>query len=154
MNWDAAVPLVIAIGGGLWALFVYLTQRRIEVTKPFLQKQLELYFETVQVLGKLYTLDTNSSEWKEAERRFWCLYWAELPMVEHDDVEDAMVEFGDELKQYKLKSSQEERNRLMFRSFNLAHAIRRAIEGAWNTHQKSGPPRRVDPEWLKKGRET
>jgi hypothetical protein len=23
-------------------------------------------------------LDTNSSEWNEAERRFWCLYWAEL----------------------------------------------------------------------------
>ena len=102
MNWDViaklfpvAVPLIVAVGGGLWALFVYLAQRRIEVTKPFLQKQLELYFETVQVLGKLYTLDTNSSEWQEAERRFWCLYWAELPMVEHDAVEDAMVEFGD-----------------------------------------------------------
>jgi hypothetical protein len=141
-----------AIVAGLFAAWQFLRQRRIEVQKPFLQKQLDLYNDTISVVGQLYTLNPDSTEWKEADNRFWRLYWAGMPMVEHDDVEDRMVKFGDELKAYKREPSWKGRNRLRYRSFNLAHAIRSAIERTWRTDQQA-PPRLVDSEWIRQGHE-
>src|SRR6266550_849493 len=83
--------------------------RRVEAQKPFLTKQLELYFETANVVGKLVTLapaptDQSSKEYEEALRRFYALYWSELSMVEHKNVESAMVVFKNALEN-RLKES-------------------------------------------------
>jgi hypothetical protein len=38
--------------------------RLIEAQRPFLVKQLDLYFETAQIAGKLVSLDPASEEWR------------------------------------------------------------------------------------------
>jgi hypothetical protein len=67
------LPVLTIVGGALWALYTYLDHqsevqreatrqankeaitRRLEAQKPFLEKQLALYFEAAQIAGKLVT---------------------------------------------------------------------------------------------------
>jgi hypothetical protein len=107
--------------------------RLIEAQRPFLVKQLELYFETAAVVGKLVSIDVNDPNWESLERRYWALYWSELSMVEHRVVEAAMKNFGDTLVRYKVAPIVENKRTLQSAAYNLAHAIRTGIEAAWGT---------------------
>ncbi len=75
----------------------FAVSRRIEATKPFLDRQLKLYTEASQVAAKIAT-STNVNEVADANKRFWELYWGELALVENQDVEAAMVALGKAIK--------------------------------------------------------
>jgi hypothetical protein len=184
---QAWLPVLTVVGGALWGLFTYLdhakeaakTQaaseqnlaierksqseqesrtRLIEVQKPFLDKQLALYLEASQVVGRLVAKDlydpTNPPEdvWKVDLDRFEELYWSELTMVEHTEVATAMVGFRTTLQPVLEKRSKimteprqtlDERNKmneeintidrngLRDSALVLAHALRRGIEESW-----------------------
>ena len=65
--------------------------RALEARKPFLARQLDLYFETAEVVGKLVTIDDwDSDEWKAKRARFAILFWTTLSLVEDDPVKEAM----------------------------------------------------------------
>lgn len=119
------LPVLVAVGGGLWALFTYIDHakevrrseeaeakrqeqtRLVEAQKPFLEKQLSLYFEAVQVTGRIVVSFRRFREvalWEDtdlasARARFWQLYWSELSMVESREVERSMIAFGNALKE-------------------------------------------------------
>jgi hypothetical protein len=154
---QAWLPVLTVVVGALWALYTYLDHqkqlereralqvqkdaitRRIEVQKPFLQKQLELYFETAQIVGKLVTTKPASADWDNLERRYWALYWSELSMVEDKIVEEAMVKFGATLQDYKSRPDNTDGIRaLNGAAYELAHAIRTAIESAWSGNPQQG----------------
>jgi hypothetical protein len=105
--------------------------RRIEAQKPFLTKQLELYFETAKVVGSLITISRKSEgqEYERLKQRYYALYWSELSMVEHPNVERAMVEFRSAFERY---DKLDEKDRAEKAAYKLAHAIREAIESAWS----------------------
>jgi hypothetical protein len=65
--------------------------RKLEVQRPFLQKKLDIFFEAVQVAGKLTdpAIATDSAEWKANTKRFWELRWSELEMVGDPAIRDA-----------------------------------------------------------------
>jgi hypothetical protein len=103
------VPTMTAVVGGIWVAFTYLRDKReaheqsqrqseneaatrsIEARKPFLTHQLKVYKETAEVAGKLVTTpDRSSAEWIENTKRFEQLFWTELPLVEDNNVRDAM----------------------------------------------------------------
>lgn len=152
------LPVLTVVGGALWGLYTYLDHqkeaqrllaievrkdaitRTVEARKPFLEKQLALYFETAQVAGKIVTLTPTDDEWKGVERRFWELYWSELSMVEDRAVEEAMVKFSKKLYDYTARKKftvtnvkEEELKRPLFEAaFELAHAIRKSIENEWS----------------------
>jgi hypothetical protein len=123
---QAWLPILTVVGGALWGHFTYLDQakeaakiqaaseqkladerksqserdsrtRLIEAQKAFLDKQLALYVETSQVVGRLVAEDAVGQDpfhlWKMDLERFEELYWSELTMVEHSEVASAMVEF-------------------------------------------------------------
>jgi hypothetical protein len=157
------LPAMTAVIGGLWIAYTYLDHQKeiqtqqaiqaekdnrtrlIEARKPFADKQLALYIEAAQVVGKLVTLTPDDDEWKSVERRFWELYWSELTIVEDKGVEEAMVKFSKHLYDYtavykvlKGKESlttvdKEENKRLLDNdALDLAYAIRKSIESEWN----------------------
>ncbi|HEY0074672.1 MAG TPA: hypothetical protein VGB77_11260 [Abditibacteriaceae bacterium] len=66
---------------------------RRESQKPFLSKQLELYFEAAKVTARLANT-TDKAEQKSLKIRFNELYWGELAVVEDDNVKEAMVAYG------------------------------------------------------------
>ena len=106
--------------------------RRIEATKPFLERQLKLYIEASQVAAVIATTSINAARSK-AVNRFWELYWGELALVENTEVQAAMVAFGGGLNN---KASLGELQQL---SLTLAHACRFSLDKSWGIHAWSQP---------------
>jgi len=132
----------VALGGFLWGIWTYwdtrtielaqqerLNQRyeetrRIEATKPFLERQLKLYTEASQATAVLATSQDDATR-NGARKRFWELYWGELALVENEIVEAAMVAFGRGLQAGR---PPEEMQQL---SLSLAHACRDSLAISW-----------------------
>ncbi len=96
--------------------------RRIEATRPFLERQLELYGEAARVCAQIAASTANTV----ATSRFWELYWGELALVENKDVEAAMVSFGQALFYMA-----ENRSELQHRALELAKACRISLARSW-----------------------
>jgi hypothetical protein len=110
--------------------------RRIEATKPFLDRQLKLYTEATQSAATLATTE-DPSERSAAMKRFWSLYWGELALVEDRGVEAAMVMLGKGLER---GAPQQELKQL---SLKLAHAARESLAGSWGVKEWQNPHRVV-----------
>jgi hypothetical protein len=107
--------------------------RRIEATKPFLDRQLALYVETTKVVAKVAT-QGQSDEGRRARERFWELYWGELATVENREVEGAMVAMGDVLKDPAATATQ-----LQVAAIRVAHACRESLDRSWGLHAWTSP---------------
>jgi hypothetical protein len=107
--------------------------RRIEATKPFLERQLHLYTQATQVAAVLAT-ETRAAEREQAAKTFWRLYWGELALVENQRVEAAMVEFGGILKAGGAG------HEIEVASLKLAHACRESLAESWGVEQWRKPP--------------
>jgi hypothetical protein len=106
--------------------------RKIEATKPFLERQLKLYTEVSQVAATLST-SSDTAERGRANKRFWELYWGELALVENREVEVAMVEIGEALGR---SGPQSELQQL---SLRLAHSCRTSLDRSWGIHAWTSP---------------
>jgi hypothetical protein len=106
--------------------------RKIEATKPFLERQLKLYTEAAQTAATLSTT-ADTRERAKATRRFWELYWGELALVENREVEGAMKALGDAL------SANASASDLQQLSLRLAHACRRSLDASWGIHAWTSP---------------
>lgn len=96
--------------------------RRIEATRPFLEKQLELYAEAARVCARIASAHDHDT----AVARFWELYWGELALVENREVEARMVHFGQALQYMP-----EDRSELRQRALELAAACRASLARSW-----------------------
>lgn len=106
--------------------------RRIEATKPFLDRQLALYSEATKIASQVATLG-NSEAGKRARVRFWELYWGELALVENRTVEAAMKRMGDALA---AGASEQE---LQFASLAVARACRESLDRSWGINAWASP---------------
>jgi hypothetical protein len=103
-SFESAIKVLSILGAVAtfaWGVFQYdQTQkqqaetRRIEATKPFLERQLALYTEATQIASTIATTNDKSKR-ESALERFWALYWGELALVEDAFVEGAMVKLGE-----------------------------------------------------------
>ena len=160
------LPVLAAISGGLWGLYTYIDHtkethrleqmerekdqrnRLLEAQRPFLEKQLALYFETAQIIGQLVALEQKDDPaWAKVRQRFWALYWSELSMVESREVEQAMVQFGEKLTQVGDALNKDQttffsaRSEMNNKAYIVAHAIRSSIEASWGLiGQGTKPP--------------
>ena len=100
--------------------------RRIEATRPYLDKQLELYTEATKVTATIAT-SADIKEIEKATKRFEELYWGELALVERSDVASAMISFR---KAFDTKMAQ---SALAPLALALAHACRDELAESWRT---------------------
>jgi hypothetical protein len=88
-----------AIIGGLWVAWTYVENqsaqaakdaearrkesevRLLEAQKPFLNKKLEIYFQTANAAGKIINAKANGQEWNQLRNQLWSLRWSEMEMV-------------------------------------------------------------------------
>lgn len=124
----SAFGAVIVFG---WGVVQYMANqqsqaetRRIEATKPFLERQLKLYTEATQAAATLAT-SRMPADIDAAKSKFWSLYWGELALVEDKRVESAMVELG------RLLESGKTGEPLQQGSLALAHACRDSLAESW-----------------------
>ncbi len=134
-TWIKVLTPLVALGTFIWGIAQFfinqrsqIETRRIEATKPFLDRQLILYTEATKSTATIATSSLDE-EITLAKKRFWSLYWGELALVEDKNVETAMVMFGQALKS---KGSQQELQNL---SLNLAHACRNSLADSWGVKQ-------------------
>lgn len=106
--------------------------RRIEATKPFLERQLKLYTEATQAAATLAT-SKKDDELDAASKKFWSLYWGELALVEDKRVEAAMVQLGRSLEAGSVGQ------KLQQNSLALAHACRDSLAESWGVKQWRNP---------------
>lgn len=104
--------------------------RRVEATRPFLERQLELYSEAARVCAQLASAPDNA----QASGRFWELYWGELALVENKDVESAMVSFGQALHYMP-----EDASELKHRALAVAKACRLSLARSWGVEAWVAP---------------
>jgi hypothetical protein len=151
---ERLLPVLTVVIPAVWAFYTYLdhqkeiaraaaaqsakeaSTRLIEARRPFLEKQLQLYFETAHVTGALITFRLGA-EWDKNRTRFWELYWSELSMVEDHGVEAAMVKFGQALDDWMAigddtRNKPEKQSPLQEAAYELAHAMRASIEREWS----------------------
>jgi hypothetical protein len=102
-------------------------QKWLQLQKPFMERQLQLYSEAVHITAILATAPKGDN-WESARKRFWELYWGELALVENKEVESRMVQFGNVLNSI---SNDDSATVLQSESLGLAHAIRRSIDQSW-----------------------
>ena len=141
-TWLKIVSPLLAIAAFFWGIYTYrdaerqqLEQvsieaariaetRRIEATRPFLDKQLSLYTEATRVTAIIAT-STISSEVEAATLRFYELYWGELALVERGKVVQAMIKFREAL------DDNQTQDKLVRLSLDLAHACREELAISW-----------------------
>jgi hypothetical protein len=142
MSIDEWIKL-LGVGGAIatfsWGVWVWRAERqhtaetrRVEATRPFLDRQLTLYTEATQVASLLST-SSPSAERARATQRFWQLYWGELALVESRAVESAMVQFGEALGSGASISD------LQPLSLRLAHACRDSLAQSWGVALWASP---------------
>ena len=102
-------------------------EQQHERQRPFLERQLQHYFEASESASKVANLPDGKDR-AEAVQKFWQLYWGPLAVVEDSDVERAMVNFSG-----ALRSDDSDRATLQHRSLELAHAFRGSLEKQWGT---------------------
>jgi type II secretory pathway pseudopilin PulG len=98
-----------------------------EFMKPLLDKQQELYFEAATAAAMIAS-SPDPGERRQAERKFWTLYWGPLVMVESTDVSGAMKAFGRCISGEDKCSGPEVQDR----SLALASALEASILKTWN----------------------
>jgi hypothetical protein len=136
----AIISGVVAIGGAVIAfqaqtqvaayqqdfdLLRLQLQQQHERQRPFLERQLQHYFEASESASKVANLPDGATR-AEAVQKFWQLYWGPLAVVEDPEVERAMVNFGG-----ALLADGSDRAALQHGSLELAHACRGSLEKQW-----------------------
>lgn len=138
-TWVKILTLVGAVVAFFWGAYQFLSTqrnqadtRRIEATRPFLDRQLKLYTEATQAAATLAT-SQSEEEITSAKQRFWSLYWGELALVEDKRVEAAMVQLGRAIEQDMIGRE------IQSLSLNLAHACRDSLAESWGVQQWRSP---------------
>jgi hypothetical protein len=106
--------------------------RKLEAQRPFLQKKLDVYFESVQVAGRLTQIDLapSSDEWKDNARRFWALRWSELEMVGDAGIREAARRVGEQLDEVE-NDPNRDRHDLRWMVECLSDELRLSLEHSW-----------------------
>jgi hypothetical protein len=127
-----------------------------ESKKVFLDKQAELYFETVRLVSRLANAETPDEIRESDEGRFWELYWGDLGMVEDGNVTDSMVLFGRSLQAFRGQafregiSNEDCAAQRKFISLTLSHCVRKSLGENWGVHFGVDKVDRCTDSWLSK----
>lgn len=100
----------------------------IEAVAKFKERQTGLYIETCSIISYLIVnKNFTAPQYREKLERFWQLYWVELSAVETEEVERAMVNFGNvltELQNNNFSNFQEHEQDFIATGYKVAKAIK------------------------------
>jgi hypothetical protein len=138
-SWTIILTLVGGVIAFSWGVYQFISNqrsqaetRRIEATRPFLDRQLKLYTDATQAAATIAT-SSSQEEVVAARARFWSLYWGELALVEDKRVEAAMVQLGRALEGGATGKD------IAPLSLRLAHACRDSLAESWGVKQWRNP---------------
>ncbi len=130
-----AIAAVVGLGGLIFGVVQFFQVQAIDAAKPYLEKKLAWCEEAVDTTAKIATADVPDVTDTE---RFWQLYWGVMGLIENRDVTQAMVDFGEALKEAEpspdgAKNETTHLGGLTGKSLALAHACRAELSAEWST---------------------
>jgi hypothetical protein len=133
------LPALIAIIPITVGVVQYNATRQTEFRKKFWEEQLVLYEEALEQASTI-AMSPNLEASKDARDKFWRLYWGKLSLIEHREVEQAMIAFGTALGACEAGkpdacSSETDgsiASGLRPKAYELAHCIRYSLLETWN----------------------
>ena len=130
------VGAAVAIGSLVVAVLTYRTEvarqaetRRVEASRPYLDRQLAIYSELTKVSSFLAVNNDQSKEWQQSQFRFQELYAGEATLVYRGDVENAIAPFFKAISAPAPRSQQQ----LIQLSQAIARACRAELAASWGT---------------------
>jgi hypothetical protein len=136
IEWNALAKVGAAIGvcvAAGWAVLTYIETSTRESKKPFLEKQLNVYAEVIDVAATIATAPQFDDTIKARRDRFQALKWGQLGVVASQEVQRAAIDFGDLVEHAASTWDQSQRNDLQKAAQKIAHEIRCSIESGWDT---------------------
>ena len=160
-----------AIGTFLWTVYTWREKSRnelaasaadaecsnrariIEATKPFLERQLELYTVVTRAASMIATSDDEKSV-EQAIGTFLQLYSGELALVQNEEVAIAMQNYRRALQDFEARpaapgdeaapqsapvTAEDQRQGLQQLSLNLASACRKSLAKSWHVDAWANP---------------
>ena len=140
-SWNLApiITLIVAAIPVTVGLTQYYITRQTEFRKRFWEEQVALYREATDAAAEI-AMSADLTSATDARKRFWKLYWGKLSMIEHKEVERAMITFGTTLSDCEKGNKTtcfgpiegEPPTDLRARAYQLAHCARYSLAVTWN----------------------
>ena len=140
-NYAPLITLIVAAIPVTVGLTQYNITRQTEFRKRFWEEQVALYREATDAAAEIAMAPDLKSA-ADARQRFWKLYWGKLSMIEHREVEQAMIAFGLELaacekgdpsKCFDANVKEGGTSTLLRgHTYELAHCARYSLAMTWN----------------------
>lgn len=134
--WDTIIKTVggiLALSGAAITVLRYFDEKKrsnqvalMEASKDFRSKRQEVYFELIACTSIISNYRGEEKERREAEDKFWIIYWSTLPLISDEQVSIATDYFEDALCDKKLRGEQKF-IALRNASMNLARACRKSL---------------------------
>jgi hypothetical protein len=103
--------------------------RQAELKRRYWEEQVTIYRDATQTAAAI-AISESLDEVREERRNFWTLYWGEMSLLEHREVEQAMVAFGKQLAAWE--ASQEKPELIENYAFDIAHCCRKSLLKTWS----------------------
>ena len=133
--WLKIVGVALTFIGIVAGLYQFSRTQAINAAKPFLEKKLQWCEEAVDAASGIavYGRDSTTPADKTGSTsrrvdRFWSLYWGAMGMVENENIEKAMVAFGNGLKGLEGAAPDTDGSRALA----IAHACRAEMGRDWS----------------------
>ena len=126
------IGLAVTFATLVFGIYQYHSTKREEFRQAFWQKQYETYKEVTEIAAAIAIADDLDAV-KEERERFWQLYWGSMAIIENRNVFDAMVEFGEDLRDQTVRGHSS--SGLLQLSYNLARACRESLKSTWEPVQ-------------------
>ena len=145
LKWGAFLVAVATLGWGVYQYFDGRAHdreiRQLEATAPFLEKQLTLYSDVMQVAAAIASLE-DSQERTNAISRFSILQYGDMTLVQDLHVEAAMHAFASAI------ANQAPRAELLRLSQVLARQCRESLARSWKVDLWRDPEMALEAEKL------
>jgi hypothetical protein len=128
----ASIPVTVG-------LTQYYMTRQTEFRKRFWEEQIGLYRDATDAAAEI-AMASDLTSAATARQKFWKLYWGKLSMIEHKEVERAMIAFGETLSACEGGKTTScfgvvegaTPTQLRVRAYRLAHCARYSLAMTWN----------------------
>lgn len=137
--WLDIISKTLVLFAAIFAVWKYSDTRTKEYQKPLWEAQTRLYFEVTSIAARL-TNEFDLNNWERDKKRFYELYWGQMILVEDEDVEKAMVEFGKRLYDFDQLTNTEEMQKSMKNLRVYAHKLSYACRASINRGITSTAP--------------
>ena len=110
-------------------LYQFTKQQESNRKQKYWDEQFTIYNEACETTAAIAVTSTLE-ESKTDRKKFWSLYWGKMSLIENQDVETAMYNYGVQLE--LCENGKAELSSLQSLSYKVAHSCRDSLKETWS----------------------